>query len=483
MVSSRRPSESVTFATTMSPKEKKETKQQTPEEKKNRLFRLFRRRRRRKRPTTTTTAKERRDASPPRGDEIVATSSSSSDYTLTSTMKQTRILEANHKHPAPNPTTPPTAPLPPSGPLCSSVLERLLCGTDLKYLPMDEYNRMTDDINLPDDPSVQESIECVIAGIQQQQSNSMNPILSPQRENMPSNMQPTTNHHQSPTELRTPSSLNQCLLSNRSFSSPPIFYPPLLGKKRSSTATTTTTTPSSATTTKTPASHTQQTPPPHCNCCHNNSLPKWPASDWPQRPLLFRPTPRGGTKITGIRFTNGQYLWRPKHASSEDGTTTNETPSTNNNNNTTWVDRLRQHWGHTVVTTTPNKEELCSHCMILPINNGNEPAGQTLVTEFESSLFSGTILVRLKDSTGTTNDTTKKENGYFAGLHRRYQVVIRGQFKVAVPWTDALAGFQYVKRSLLCRVVCLVASRRVLSKTQTLDRLSQTHARNYHSAK
>jgi Protein of unknown function (DUF1769) len=79
----------------------------------------------------------------------------------------------------------------------------------------------------------------------------------------------------------------------------------------------------------------------------------------------------------------------------------------------------------------------------LPINNGKELPGESLVTDFESDLFRGSMLVRLKDCQGTTRPGREQTNGgYFHGLHRRYQVVIRGKFKQSVPWTELMAGFQ-----------------------------------------
>jgi len=82
--------------------------------------------------------------------------------------------------------------------------------------------------------------------------------------------------------------------------------------------------------------------------------------------------------------------------------------------------------------------------MIMPINNGKELPGESLVTDFESPGFVGSILVRLRDSQGTTcpGREQKEGDGYFDGVHRKYQVVVRGQFKQAIPWTECLAGFQ-----------------------------------------
>jgi hypothetical protein len=80
--------------------------------------------------------------------------------------------------------------------------------------------------------------------------------------------------------------------------------------------------------------------------------------------------------------------------------------------------------------------------MILPINNGNEAAGESVVTDFASELFEGTLLLRVRGSEGTTAEPYDDNKGYFCGVNRRYQVVIRGRFKEAIPWTDMVTGFQ-----------------------------------------
>jgi hypothetical protein len=128
-------------------------------------------------------------------------------------------------------------------------------------------------------------------------------------------------------------------------------------------------------------------------------------------------------RIKGIRFAGrSEYIWEAS------------------NSVMTWPAALHRHWGKPEPPSTPHK--MCPQCMVLPINNGNEIDGESLVIDFESQMFEGAIMLRVKDASGTTCDTHQKDEGYFSGLHRRYQVVVRGKFKQAVPWTECLAGVQ-----------------------------------------
>jgi Protein of unknown function (DUF1769) len=185
-----------------------------------------------------------------------------------------------------------------------------------------------------------------------------------------------------------------------------------------------------------------------CACCQHH-VPMIEPQHWPQRPLLLRPTPNGGTRVKGIRFASSkEYLWKSNDSN----------VSTISESSLTWPQALRKHWekdtdaSHlpstpTLRTTTTSLQSMCSKCMILPINNGKELPGESLVSDFESDWFIGTILIRLKDCHGTTIPNVREQDesgGYFYNLHRRYQVVIRGQFKQSIPWTECITGFQYV---------------------------------------
>jgi hypothetical protein len=158
-----------------------------------------------------------------------------------------------------------------------------------------------------------------------------------------------------------------------------------------------------------------------CPCRCGIRTPLVPPEHWPQRPLLLRPTPGSGCSVIGVRFSSSQdYLWTEGDKSG-------------------WVQKLHDHWKKPYDEKPPTG---CPECMVLPMNNGNEPEGEALVADFESSLFKGTILVRVRFSEGTTTEAYNDDKGYFAGMNRRYQIVVRGKFKEEIPWTSCVAGLQ-----------------------------------------
>ena len=162
--------------------------------------------------------------------------------------------------------------------------------------------------------------------------------------------------------------------------------------------------------------------------CSEHVTPIVSPEHWPQRPLLLRPTPNGGTVVKGIRKAgSSEYLWKAQ----PDSLST-----------LTWPNALRHGWGKDIADTQNNLMDLmCSRCMILPINNGNEELGESLVTEFESELFEGTLLLRMRATEGTTPKPYNDDIGYFHGMNRRYQAVVRGRFKKSIPLTQCLTGF------------------------------------------
>jgi Protein of unknown function (DUF1769) len=158
---------------------------------------------------------------------------------------------------------------------------------------------------------------------------------------------------------------------------------------------------------------------PHAYPCadSNKLLPSSPLC-WPQSPLMLRPTPNSQMKIRGVRYANS-----------------------------------------TVYQEFPG---ICAGC-ILPINTGCELPGQSLVIDFESSLFVGTLLMRVKgapaigpakSATGTifvptspTADAATKPTAsratpsYFDGKKRQFQVVIKGRFKQEnIPMSECATG-------------------------------------------
>lgn len=157
-----------------------------------------------------------------------------------------------------------------------------------------------------------------------------------------------------------------------------------------------------------------------CSCSKGRKTPSLLPSEWPQYPLMLRVG--SGTVVKGIRFSAQQeYLWKTGDVH-------------------TWKDALEHHWGKASKPDTPNFG--CPKCMTLPINNGNEPPGESLVVDFESNLWVGTMLLRLRFSEGTTVDKYNDSKGYFAGMNRRYQAVITGSPKKAIPISDCVTGLQ-----------------------------------------
>ena len=174
-----------------------------------------------------------------------------------------------------------------------------------------------------------------------------------------------------------------------------------------------------------PAADGEQSVPPTpglgCPCQHSGLPPLNPES-WPQAPLLLRPTHGSGTRIKGVRFTSEKELfWEPGSGSS-------------------WTKTLGSRWGK-VCHNTPT-HRCCEKCAILPINNGNEKDGESLVIDFETDDFEGTFLLRLRFSEGTTPEPYDDNKGYFQGLNRRYQAVVRGRFKRQIPLTELSTGFR-----------------------------------------
>ena len=157
-----------------------------------------------------------------------------------------------------------------------------------------------------------------------------------------------------------------------------------------------------------------------CNCSHG-SLPPLDLKLWPQAPLLFRPQPSSGTKIIGIRKDGSKdYLWQP------------------NKERTAWWQVLQEEWGSE--RKGPELSPCCQYCAILPINNGNEAEGDSLVTDFESDLFSGSLMLRLRHSEGTSRNPSDDTKGFFAGKPFRYQAIIRGSYKKDLPYTELVTG-------------------------------------------
>jgi hypothetical protein len=123
-------------------------------------------------------------------------------------------------------------------------------------------------------------------------------------------------------------------------------------------------------------------------------LPPPPPSEWLQGNLMLRATPGSNTHIKGVRYSSSpstDYVLRPE--------------------------------------CTEGSTSMSTSTMQLPINNGLEKEGQCLVIDFESDLFVGTALLRVRTAAGDKANTNKSNNYYFEGRQRQFQAVIRGTFK------------------------------------------------------
>ena len=163
--------------------------------------------------------------------------------------------------------------------------------------------------------------------------------------------------------------------------------------------------------------------------CKCQRQPQLHPSAWPQAPLLLRPTPGRGTRVHCIRLVRNcepdSILWHPGQKDRQ-----------------TWSQALKKYWGmDDAAALNLADTPMCPECVVLPINNGNEEKGETLVTDFESDLFVGTLMLRLRHCNGTTRDPYRDDRGYFTGMNRRYQAVIRGRFKKELQWTQCKTGF------------------------------------------
>ena len=172
---------------------------------------------------------------------------------------------------------------------------------------------------------------------------------------------------------------------------------------------------------------------PACSSCRGQitTIPHAPPHFWPQAPLLLRPTPGSGTRIRGIRYSGSdEYIWKP---------TPNGHNHTEGETVACWSDYLRSSWHGG--QPTPSRPTACAECAPIPVNNGNELPGQSLVVDFESNLFIGTLLLRIRNSKGTTPVPYDDSFGYFSGMNRRYQTVVRGMFKKdGIAMTDCITG-------------------------------------------
>ncbi|KAL7544589.1 hypothetical protein ACHAWF_007966 [Thalassiosira exigua] len=131
--------------------------------------------------------------------------------------------------------------------------------------------------------------------------------------------------------------------------------------------------------------------------------PPSPPERWPQRPVLLRPSPASGTRVRGVRrSSSATYL--PLSGTG-----------------------------------------YCSGCT-LPINNGLEREGECFVIDFESELFVGTAMLRIRNVcdalVSRSSDADEGDtSSYFHNKKRTFQGVVRGRFKRPdIPMSECVTG-------------------------------------------
>mmetsp|Transcript_13747 Transcript_13747/g.22589 ORF Transcript_13747/g.22589 Transcript_13747/m.22589 type:complete len:521 (+) Transcript_13747:97-1659(+) len=140
---------------------------------------------------------------------------------------------------------------------------------------------------------------------------------------------------------------------------------------------------------------------------------------WKQHPLLLTATPNSGMAIRGIRrLSDPSFFDDPVNSE-----------HTNDN------DSLMQ----------------------LPINNGKEQPGQSLVIDFETELFAGTALFRIRDcctdALSIEDSSVNSKHDYFGDKNRKYQVCIRGRFKQKVVMATCMSGLLLDRPLVISRKV------------------------------
>ena len=151
--------------------------------------------------------------------------------------------------------------------------------------------------------------------------------------------------------------------------------------------------------------------------------PTPPPSCWPQYPICLRATPQSGMRIIGVRFSSSS-----RHM---------ESPCW-------WKDLgMPMPAGFVEDKRIENRDRpTCDKCQLLPINSGFEPKGKSLVIDFESELFVGTLMMRIKNAKPLKDITERGTSGsdYFGKANRKYQAVIRGEFKKPILSNRTVTG-------------------------------------------
>ncbi|KAL7545304.1 hypothetical protein ACHAWF_008658 [Thalassiosira exigua] len=144
-------------------------------------------------------------------------------------------------------------------------------------------------------------------------------------------------------------------------------------------------------------------------------LMKLPSSGWVQEPLLLTATPGSGMQIHRIRrLSEPSYFESPEPINS-------------------------------IMQGSLDHEGV----MQLPINNGKEQPSHSWVIDFETAVFAGTALFRIrgckhwdsKDVSPASSGKISSANDYFANQNRKFQMVMRGRFKSnSVVMADCMSG-------------------------------------------
>ncbi|KAL7475981.1 hypothetical protein ACHAW6_001872 [Cyclotella cf. meneghiniana] len=145
-----------------------------------------------------------------------------------------------------------------------------------------------------------------------------------------------------------------------------------------------------------------------CRSDSNVSLPPLPPVEWPQRPILLCPSPESGMKILAIRYSSSREKL--------------SLPGTG----------------------------FCKGCT-LPINNGYEKTGKCMVIDFETDMFIGTAMLRVKNISDPYQSSchdgaikissTSSKNYYFDKKKRTFQATVRGLFKQpGIPMSECITG-------------------------------------------
>ncbi|GFH52809.1 hypothetical protein CTEN210_09285 [Chaetoceros tenuissimus] len=157
----------------------------------------------------------------------------------------------------------------------------------------------------------------------------------------------------------------------------------------------------------------------HCDNCRDGKQPFLGVEpkDWIQYPVMLRPTPNSGTKVIGVRHA-GQANYLSK-----------------------------QWWKDLDINNALSADSFCDNCQPLPINNGYESEEESLVIDFESELFQGSLHVRIRNTKSLVLKENQEPNkGYFNGLNRFYQCVVQGRFKKNnIPMIHCHSGQRFAK--------------------------------------